>query len=117
MSLYTYIWYLTNDYSLVCDASNLETAQKNIIKNINKLCLEHEKVYYYIKRTKVDSNDYYVTNEELIRNKLRTIVTVICNISIEEANKIINSCYHHSNYSIINKKVTKFIKNNPLIEI
>jgi hypothetical protein len=118
MSLYTYTWYLINDYSLVCDASDLETAQKKIIKDINKLCVEHEKQYYYIKRTHIGNNDYYIINEKCIRYKLLTILTVLQNITKEEANKKINSCYHYSDYAIINKIVTNFIKNTyPIIEI
>ena len=109
--------YLNNDYSLICNSTDLKHARKKIIKDIIKLCLEHEKACHFIKNSKLNSDGYYMAIESRNRHKLRNILMVLCNITIEEADKKIDNCYKNLNYSIIYKTVSIFIKSYPLIEI
>lgn len=116
--LCVYIWHINKDVLFKYNSTDIKSAQELLLKDVYKLCVDHERANHYIKYTRVNSNQYYTALEDRIRFKLCAILRTIHDMSIEEANKKINNCYNYSDYSIIHRTINNFINiTYPIIEI
>ena len=116
--LYMYIWHINKDLSFKYNSPDIKSAQNLFLKEVYKLCVDHERAYHYIKCTKINSNNYYTALEDRIRYKLCAILRSHHDISMDEANKKIDNCYNYSDYSIIHRTINKLINiSGPIIEI
>jgi hypothetical protein len=117
-SLYVYIWKINKDVLFKYSLPDIKKAQQLLLKDVYKLCIDHEKAYYYVKYTRVNTNHYYTALEDRIRFKLCAILCTFYDMSIDEANKKVDNCYNYGDYSIIHRTINKFIENSqPIIEI
>jgi hypothetical protein len=112
-----YIWHINPKFSLKCTAKNIEIARKEILNEINKLCLDHEKASNYIKYTKANTDLYYVISEYQFREKLCTLLCLVNNINSHQANWQIDECYKYKDYSIFINSINKLLTEKiPIIQ-
>jgi hypothetical protein len=111
-----YIWHINHNFSLKCNAKNIETARRKFLNEICQLCLDHEKASNYIKYIQVNNDLYYTAFEYQIRNKLSTFLCAVNNISNHHANWQIDECYKYKDYSIFNTSINKVLMEIPIIE-
>jgi hypothetical protein len=111
-----YIWHISHNFSFECTANNIETAKRKILNKICCLCQEHEKATNYIEYINSNNDLYYIVFEHQIRDKLRTFLCLLNNITKHQANLQIDECYKYKNYSIFNNSINKLLMEIPIIE-